>query len=60
MEQLLSTGAMADNRIRHRDTLEELSRLSSEHEVLLLKRQAIIQIQKYKDIKDSSRLAEIS
>ena len=46
---------MAAARSQRSDTLQHLCRLSDEHEILLLKRQTIVQMQKYKDIEFSSR-----
>ena len=50
---------MAENRSRGNDVLQQLSRLSDEHEIILLKRLAITQMQKNKTLENKSRLAPV-
>jgi len=49
---------MADNSSRSNDVLHHLSRLSDQHEIVLMKRQAIIQMQKYQGVGNKSRSTE--
>ena len=49
---------MADKRSRGNDVLQHLSELSDKHEIILLKRQTIIQMQKSKSFKNKSRFVK--
>ena len=50
---------MAESRSRGNDILQHLSELSDKHEIVLLKRQAIMQMQKCKSIENKSRFVTV-
>ena len=50
---------MADDSSRSNDVLHHLSRLSDQHEIVLMKRQAIIQMQKHQGVESKSRFAKV-